>query len=97
MPIANAAPATTVADPIQALYHKITWKLIPFLCFCYLAAYLDRINIGFAKLQMLDQLHFSETAFGLGAGLFLSATSCLKCRATWCWKRSARRSGSPGS
>ncbi|MHC8333282.1 MFS transporter [Pseudomonas sp. LB3P25] len=70
MPIANAAPATTVADPIQALYHKITWKLIPFLCFCYLAAYLDRINIGFAKLQMLDQLHFSETAFGLGAGLF---------------------------
>ena len=70
MPIANAAPATTVADPVTTLYHKITWKLIPFLCFCYLAAYLDRINIGFAKLQMLDQLHFSETAFGLGAGLF---------------------------
>ncbi|OHW40178.1 MFS transporter [Pseudomonas sp. 06C 126] len=60
----------TVADPIHALYHKITWKLIPFLCFCYLAAYLDRINIGFAKLQMQDQLQFSETAFGLGAGLF---------------------------
>jgi len=70
MPIANAAPATTVADPVNTLYHKITWKLIPFLCFCYLAAYLDRINIGFAKLQMLDQLQFSETAFGLGAGLF---------------------------
>ena len=61
---------TDVNDPIKALYRKITWKLIPFLCFCYLAAYLDRINIGFAKLQMLDQLHFSETAFGLGAGLF---------------------------
>ncbi|NMX94687.1 MULTISPECIES: MFS transporter [unclassified Pseudomonas] len=60
----------TVADPIHALYRKITWKLIPFLCFCYLAAYLDRINIGFAKLQMQDQLQFSETAFGLGAGLF---------------------------
>ncbi|MCF5061290.1 MFS transporter [Pseudomonas proteolytica] len=60
----------TVADPIHALYHKITWKLIPVLCFCYLAAYLDRINIGFAKLQMQDQLQFSETAFGLGAGLF---------------------------
>ena len=60
----------TVADPIHALYHKITWKLIPFLRFCYLAAYLDRINIGFAKLQMQDQLQFSETAFGLGAGLF---------------------------
>ena len=37
MPIANAAPATTVADPVNTLYHKITWKLIPFLCFCYLA------------------------------------------------------------
>ncbi|WP_191485045.1 MFS transporter [Pseudomonas sp. FEN] len=70
MPIANATTATSVAEPTQALYHKITWKLIPFLCFCYLAAYLDRINVGFAKLQMLDQLHFSETAFGLGAGLF---------------------------
>lgn len=52
------------------LYHKIVWRLIPFLCFCYLAAYLDRINVGFAKLQMLEDLQFSETAYGLGAGLF---------------------------
>jgi len=72
MPSANAGTpvATAVADPIPALYRKITWKLIPFLCFCYLASYLDRINIGFAKLQMLGDLQFSETAFGLGAGLF---------------------------
>ena len=55
MPSANAGTtlATPVADPLQVLYRKITWKLIPFLCFCYLASYLDRINIGFAKLQML--------------------------------------------
>lgn len=52
------------------LYRKITWKLIPFLCLCYLAAYLDRINVGLAKLQMTDSLSLSETAFGLGAGLF---------------------------
>ena len=72
MPSANVgtSTATAVADPVQALYRKITWKLIPFLCFCYLASYLDRINVGFAKLQMLEQLQFSETAFGLGAGLF---------------------------
>ena len=72
MPSANASTtlATPVADPLQVLYRKITWKLIPFLCFCYLASYLDRINIGFAKLQMLGDLQFSETAFGLGAGLF---------------------------
>ena len=71
MPSVNPAVAPTKSTaPLQAMYRKITWKLIPFLCFCYLAAYLDRINIGFAKLQMLDQLQFSETAFGLGAGLF---------------------------
>lgn len=71
MPSTNMnTTATDMGDPVKALYRKITWKLIPFLCFCYLAAYLDRINVGFAKLQMLDQLHFSETAFGLGAGLF---------------------------
>lgn len=52
------------------LYKKIVWRLIPFLCFCYLAAYLDRINVGFAKLQMLQDLQFSETVYGLGAGLF---------------------------
>jgi len=57
------------ADSLS-LYKKITWKLIPFLCLCYLAAYLDRINIGLAKLQMANQLQLSEAAFGLGAGLF---------------------------
>lgn len=56
--------------PAAATYRKITWKLIPFLCFCYLACYLDRINIGFAKLRMLDTLHMGEAAYGLGAGLF---------------------------
>ena len=37
---------------------------------CYLVAYLDRVNIGFAKLQMLTDLGFSETVYGLGAGIF---------------------------
>lgn len=67
---ASAAGTTPVKENESALYRKIIWKLIPFLCFCYLAAYLDRINVGFAKLQMVEDLHFSETAFGLGAGLF---------------------------
>ena len=64
--------ATTVLpdNDHAALFRKITWRLVPFLCFCYLAAYLDRINVGFARLQMLDNLQFSETTFGLGAGLF---------------------------
>ncbi len=37
---------------------------------CYVAAYLDRVNVGFAKLQMLNDLQFSETVYGLGAGIF---------------------------
>lgn len=72
MPQAPAPDAqATHGEPNDPrLYRKIAWRLIPFLCFCYLAAYLDRINVGFAKLQMADQLQLSEAAFGLGAGLF---------------------------
>jgi D-galactonate transporter len=49
---------------------KETVHLIPFLFLCYFVAYLDRVNVGFAKLQMLADLKFSETVYGLGAGIF---------------------------
>jgi sugar phosphate permease len=52
------------------IFSKITWRLVPFLFLCYLAAYLDRVNVGFAKLQMQKELAFSETVYGLGAGIF---------------------------
>jgi D-galactonate transporter len=48
----------------------VTARIVPFLFICYLAAYLDRVNVGFAKLQMLSELKFSETIYGLGAGIF---------------------------
>jgi MFS family permease len=51
-------------------YSKVARRLIPFLMLCYLGAYLDRVNVGFAKLQMLNDLHFSETIYGMGAGIF---------------------------
>lgn len=70
MTVATTRPAVLAAEDTATIYRKITWKLIPFLCLCYLAAYLDRINIGLAKLQMASDLSLSETAFGLGAGLF---------------------------
>ena len=60
----------TAADVDAALYRKVAWRLLPFLMACYIAAFLDRVNVGFAKLQMLDDLKFSETAYGLGAGIF---------------------------
>lgn len=52
------------------VYRKIAFRIMPLLMACYVAAYLDRINIGFAKLHMLNDLGFSESVYGLGAGLF---------------------------
>ena len=69
-PPALAAGDPATEDPAARVYRKVVWRLIPFLCFCYLAAYLDRINVGFAKLQMARDLQLGEAAFGLGAGLF---------------------------
>jgi ACS family tartrate transporter-like MFS transporter len=58
----------------RALYSKITWRLIPLLFICYIIAYVDRINVGFAKLQLQEVLGVDEGVFGsvygLGAGLF---------------------------
>jgi D-galactonate transporter len=54
----------------QLTYRKVFWHIVPFLMLCYVVAYLDRVNVGFAKLQMSQQLAFSETVFGLGAGIF---------------------------
>lgn len=49
---------------------KLTWKIVPFLFLLYMVAYLDRINVGFAALQMQHQLRFSDSVYGFGAGIF---------------------------
>lgn len=54
----------------EGVYTKLMRRLIPLLLLCYVVAYLDRVNVGFAKLQMLTDLKFSETIYGLGAGIF---------------------------
>ena len=54
----------------KATYSKVTWRLIPFLFLCYILAYLDRVNVGFAKLQMGSDLNFSDVVYGTGAGIF---------------------------
>lgn len=51
-------------------YHKVDLRLLPFLFLCYILAYLDRVNVGFAKLQMLKDLSLSDAAFATGAGIF---------------------------
>ena len=66
-------PGSAALAPLaeqEATYAKVTWRLLPLLFICYVAAYLDRVNVGFAKLQMLKDLQFSEAIYGLGAGIF---------------------------
>lgn len=54
----------------KSAYRKNAFRLMPFLMLCYFCAYLDRVNVGFAKLQMMSDLQFSEAVYGLGAGIF---------------------------
>ncbi len=61
-------PAT--APEASAVVAKVRRRLIPFLFLLYIVAYLDRINVGFAALQMNAALGFSPRTFGLGAGIF---------------------------
>ena len=62
---------TPTADAAEErAYATVTWRLLPFLGACYLVAYLDRVNVSFAKLHMLADLGMSEAAYGFGAGVF---------------------------
>ena len=54
----------------QRTHRKVDVHIVPFLFLCYILAYLDRVNIGFAKLQMLKDLSLSDAAFATGAGIF---------------------------
>ncbi len=54
----------------KSVYAKVTWRLIPFLFLCYVFAYVDRVNVGFAKLQMQSDLGLSDAVYGMGAGIF---------------------------
>jgi MFS family permease len=51
-------------------FARISWRIIPLLFAGYVAAFLDRVNVGFAKLQMAGDLNFSDAAYGFGAGIF---------------------------
>ncbi|WP_120967966.1 MFS transporter [Comamonas sp. lk] len=62
--------ANADVDADNALYSKISWRILPLLLLCYMVAYLDRINIGYAQIQMKQTLDFGVAAYGFGAGLF---------------------------
>ncbi len=54
----------------DAVYRKIGWRLLPFVLACYVVNYLDRVSIGYAKLQFLPELHLNEAVFGMITAVF---------------------------
>ena len=70
MSIASSAAIVGGRTFEDSTYAKVTWRIIPLLFLCYVVAYLDRVNVGFAKLQMVNDLKLSDTVYGLGAGMF---------------------------
>ncbi|MGS0943071.1 MULTISPECIES: MFS transporter [Pseudomonas] len=68
--LAAAEPA--VSDVTERhLVRKVGWRLMPLIMVCYFFAFFDRINISFAKFQLQADLSLSDTAYGLGASLFV--------------------------
>ena len=65
-----AAPAAPATGELDRVYRRILLRLLPFLMFLWILAWIDRVNIGFVKLTMLDDLKWSEAVYGLGAGIF---------------------------
>src|ERR1700736_5575510 len=68
--MSEAGVVETQGIDARALYRRITWRLIPYLFVLYIVAYIDRVNVGFAAMDMKRQLHFSDTVYGTGAGIF---------------------------
>jgi len=67
-----AASVTSVDKLAEtAVVRKVAWRIMPLIMICYLFAFFDRINISFAKFQLQGDLGLSDTAYGLGASLFV--------------------------
>ena len=68
-----------VLTPIaESALRKVRWRLIPFLFLLYIVAYLDRVNVGFAAIDMNRDLGFSAAVYGLGSGIFFLSYTLLE-------------------
>jgi len=63
---------TNISEVGLRARRRIAWRLLPFLFILYFIAYLDRVNVGFAGLEMSHNLGFTDRVFGLGAGIFFA-------------------------
>ncbi|MCA8487952.1 hypothetical protein LGM85_28870 [Burkholderia multivorans] len=62
--------STTSDRETRDTYRKVALRLVPFLFLCWVVNYLDRVNLGFAKMSLSRDLALSDAAYGLGVGLF---------------------------
>jgi D-galactonate transporter len=66
----TATPVAASPSFEDATFRKVAFRLVPYLFLLYVIAFLDRVNVSYAKLQMSGDLGFSEAVYGFGAGLF---------------------------
>ncbi|MBD8561884.1 MFS transporter [Pseudomonas fluorescens] len=67
----RAQPITDAVINLEdSVYRKVIIRLVPFMFLCYVCSYLNRINVSFAKIQMAQELAWSDAVYGLGAGIF---------------------------
>jgi MFS family permease len=69
-PPGDTMQRSSAVTPDDAIYRKIARRIVPFLFICYVVNFIDRVNIGFAKLQFLQDLKLDDAVFGLAAGMF---------------------------
>jgi hypothetical protein len=69
--LAAGSVAATAISGEAAVVRKVAWRIMPLIMICYLFAFFDRINISFAKFAAAGRAWLSDTAYGLGAGLFV--------------------------
>ena len=89
--------AARAPDVASVTLRKVTLRLIPFLFVLYIVAWLDRVNVGFAALQMNSDLRFSSAAFGFGSGVFFLGYCLFEVPSNLVYTASVRAVGSRAS
>ena len=84
------SPANDVAERAR---RRIARRLLPFLFVLYVIAFMDRVNVAYAALEMTSDLGFTAEVFGFGAGIFFIGYFLLEipgalllCRSAWLWE-----------
>jgi len=84
--VSPAPPSELENELEKKTVSRLLWRLLPFLFLLYIVAFLDRINVGFAALEMQKQLGLNDKIFGTAFGFFSSDIFSFNCPATLCWR-----------